>query len=361
MEYDDNVLHGKIEVTGSEALFPYKVKYKGYKVVVYGTGSKACYIIGWLKRNHIAVEYVVDSNENKAGRDFIGYKVVWVGNLESILDKQQKYIALIAVSQHYYYNDILSKLYAVGIDEVQEIDKRHIFGNPEVNWQLYYINNQKRLIKFLEELGDDDSKQVLCEYIRTIFMDDFYRLPQLDSNQKYFGNGFVRKLENENFVCLGGSSGDTIFYFLDNYQKFGKIYCFEGDKEQIDFLKHNLKILPMEVGNKIKIIGKFVGNVTANNVIKLDDADVEDVTLISMDIEGMELEALYGGERIIREKRPILALSAYHKKEDILEFFEFISHCYDKYVFFLRKYASLHIMSKNELVLYAVPRERIEN
>jgi hypothetical protein len=38
-----------------------------------------------------------------------------------------------------------------------------------------------------------------------------------------------------------------------------------------------------------------------------------------MDIEGAELDALYGAERQIRENKPKLAISLYHKLSDIVE------------------------------------------
>jgi len=70
-----------------------------------------------------------------------------------------------------------------------------------------------------------------------------------------------------------------------------------------------------------------------------------------MDIEGAELEALKGAERIIREHKPKLAICAYHKPEDIYTLPEFIKGCRDDYRLYLRHYSPYNTF---DTVLYAV-------
>ena len=78
---------------------------------------------------------------------------------------------------------------------------------------------------------------------------------------------------------------------------------------------------------------------TSGDVIRTISLDAflqdERVTFIKMDIEGAELEALQGAERVIRECKPKLAVSIYHKKEDIWEIPHLIlTYCPD-YRFYL--------------------------
>ena len=74
------------------------------------------------------------------------------------------------------------------------------------------------------------------------------------------------------------------------------------------------------------------------------------VTFLKMDIEGSELAALRGAERIIREQRPKLAICVYHKPEDMWEIPSFILSCHPDYKLYLRH----HSMLADETVLYAV-------
>lgn len=159
-------------------------------------------------------------------------------------------------------------------------------------------------------------------------------------------------------IQIGGGSGETIFYFLDKYKKFEKITCFEP--EQMNMVKHNLRYLPNEIKEKIELEELYVNNISFEKNIKLDEY-IKDkkVSLISFDIEGMESAALEGAKELIKKQRPILAISAYHKWDDLPCFYEMINKYVDGYVFYLRKYAALHILSKNEIVFYAVPRNRV--
>lgn len=78
-----------------------------------------------------------------------------------------------------------------------------------------------------------------------------------------------------------------------------------------------------------------------------------------MDIEGMEIKALKGGKDMIKKQKPVLALSAYHKWDDLIVFTDWISNVSEDYHFYLRKYGARLEMSRNEIVLYAVPKGRM--
>lgn len=77
--------------------------------------------------------------------------------------------------------------------------------------------------------------------------------------------------------------------------------------------------------------------------------DGEPVTFIKMDIEGAELEALKGAEETIKKYHPTLAISIYHKPEDIVELPQFIKSLAPDYKLYLRNYHLDH----TETVLYA--------
>lgn len=86
-------------------------------------------------------------------------------------------------------------------------------------------------------------------------------------------------------------------------------------------------------------------------VVSLDSYIKEKVTFIKMDIEGAELEALKGCQNTIKKYRPKLAISVYHKKEDIIEIPGYIMSLVPDYHFYLRHYSS----GFAETVLYALP------
>ena len=45
---------------------------------------------------------------------------------------------------------------------------------------------------------------------------------------------------------------------------------------------------------------------------------------VKMDIEGSELKGLHGAAQVIKRDHPILAISAYHRQEDLIELPDYI-------------------------------------
>ena len=78
----------------------------------------------------------------------------------------------------------------------------------------------------------------------------------------------------------------------------------------------------------------------------------ERVTYIKMDIEGAELNALWGAE-CIKSNRPNLAICVYHKPEDIYELTKLLHEWLPDHKLFLRH----HSRNFTETVLYVIRRE----
>ena len=75
----------------------------------------------------------------------------------------------------------------------------------------------------------------------------------------------------------------------------------------------------------------------------------QNISFVKMDIEGAELEALIGAKDIIKKFKPKMAISIYHKPEDIITLPSIIMEYCDDYRFMLRHYSS----TLSETVLYA--------
>jgi hypothetical protein len=69
-----------------------------------------------------------------------------------------------------------------------------------------------------------------------------------------------------------------------------------------------------------------------------------------MNIEGAEIDALHGGERLIRREHPKLALSVYHRPSDLWRIPEIVENFSSDYRLYLRQHDGGII----ETVLYAL-------
>lgn len=179
--------------------------------------------------------------------------------------------------------------------------------------------------------------------------------------------------EGEYFVDAGGYDGLTTLAFLDWCGGNGYSYCFEADSKNLISIKERLAdtvkcgIIPKALWSEttslyMRMEGRCRSTVTDQGseeglqkveAVALDDVlRDKSVTYIKMDIEGAELEAIRGAGRVIREQRPKLAISIYHKPEDIWMIPSQIMEYYSGYRFYLRHYS----FSDYDTVLYAVPQ-----
>lgn len=79
------------------------------------------------------------------------------------------------------------------------------------------------------------------------------------------------------------------------------------------------------------------------------------VDYIKYDVEGAEAEALLGSSNLIADSRPILAVSVYHRTEDLFRLPLLVQKLCPEYDFYLVRKECLPAW---DLMLYAVPKER---
>jgi len=193
------------------------------------------------------------------------------------------------------------------------------------------------------------------------------------SVRQYFDLPELKLSNNEVFIDAGSFDGKTASCFVDLCRKRGikykGIWAFEPDSNNrgkcINTLEScgSKKYQVIECGlwhedtelrfssggnafSKVLNDGDSIVKVRAlDNIIKDDD-----VTFIKMDIEGAEYNALLGAEQIIKKNKPKLAISIYHKPEDICEIPLLIKKMNEEYKFYLRHYS----VAEFDTVLYAI-------
>jgi len=79
--------------------------------------------------------------------------------------------------------------------------------------------------------------------------------------------------------------------------------------------------------------------------------DGNKATIIKMDVEGAELEALKGAYNTIKNYKPRLAICVYHKPSDIIDIPGFILQINDGYKLYLRHHRA---DIADDTVLYAI-------
>ena len=97
-----------------------------------------------------------------------------------------------------------------------------------------------------------------------------------------------------------------------------KLYLFEPDARWIEPLNRTFK----NYRDKVKIIPRFIADVTEGNSIALDDALPElrgKNIFLKMDIEGAEPRALRGAKKILTENKVRASVCTYHNADDLIK------------------------------------------
>ncbi len=228
--------------------------------------------------------------------------------------------------------------------------------------------NKKEYFKLYDLLEDDESKEILTRIIdfRYNFSVDSmeYFLKNIKSKQ-YFDEVITKK-EFGVFVDCGGFDGMTTIDFISFNKNYSKIYYFEPSQANMEISQENLKAFDnieylnegtYSENTQLRFDGGQGSSASISdfgddivNLVKLDDVIEGDNIFIKMDIEGAEYDSLIGAERIIKEKKPTLAICVYHDQSHFWRIPKLIREMRDDYKIYLRHYSEGNL----ETVMYFV-------
>lgn len=252
---------------------------------------------------------------------------------------------------------------------------------------LYRAGNARLYASHLPELqeaanlwADDESLSVFAGAIRCRVSDENLT-GELLSLPQYFPSE-IRELlgRDEVFYDCGAYIGDTTEAFLEQTgENFWAVYAFEMDPSIFKQLESNRKLrddrisfFPFGVSNcnraveftpmaegegssyAIRYSGKLIASAAAQlrslDALREESVLAEPATFVKMDIEGAEMDALQGMQRMIAQYKPKLAVCVYHKPEDLWELPLYIHKLVPEYRLILRQHSPL---MDNDTVLYA--------
>tara|TARA_Y100000592_G_scaffold99831_1_gene177397 strand:- start:1965 stop:2624 length:660 start_codon:yes stop_codon:yes gene_type:complete len=145
-------------------------------------------------------------------------------------------------------------------------------------------------------------------------------------------------------VDVGANIGRWAKYFQKEYHQ---IFCFEPAHYNIECLKknteHDTNIYVRTYGlgesrHKASLsvaVKDHLGSTMAKpdpkgeiDIQRLDDQNLPDLDLLKIDVEGFETEVLRGGENIIKEKKPLIAIERHAFNYNLLGKTKKESHLY---------------------------------
>jgi FkbM family methyltransferase len=375
--------------------FGFKAQYMDYvekiqsrKLVLFGAGMDAAPIISKYYR-YDDIYSIWDNNPSKWGG---GKKIAGITVSEPHTDMPESIVVIITVREELAISAITAQCNKMGIHNVypqavltlmNEIERY----NGDFSKKFHELNTYGLIEKNKDKIAEvrallyDDKSRIVYDAIveKTKYNIDDYTDISDDVYEHYFQDGFFQYSNQEVFIDGGAFLGeDTIrLARLIGKGNIKRSYCFEPDISNYTKCTQNLRTFfsqdsiedfgEYSKGNQFTVYksGMFDKNenigfisygthgsvfASLRNIdtqstvpaVRLDDVvDKSDkVTLIKMDIEGAEIPALQGAQRIIKEDKPKLAICIYHMIEDLWQIPLYIHQLVPEYKLFVRHHTT---------------------
>jgi FkbM family methyltransferase len=221
-----------------------------------------------------------------------------------------------------------------------------------------------------------DSREEYVAEVAWRLTGDFDVLPPPAEHEIYLPPELGALTRDDLFVDCGAFDGDTIRSLVRRYgSDLPQIVALEPDRRSFERLAAYVGTLSDELQERIELhevaAGRCEGEVSFEmtgtdaskvgegpetvRLVRLDDLLSDRCpTVLKMDIEGAEPDALEGARETIRRCRPALAVSAYHEQAHLWQVPLLLARLASSHRFLLRP----HGMEGWDLVAYAIPRHR---
>lgn len=351
------------------------------QIAIVGAAPEGVRLAGICRRHGIAIAAVVDDDPAKVGTDVHGALVAPSAQLD-VLNRTIP----VVIASHRVLN-VTQRLRARGFTTVLPFAALQVLAPERFTPHMFYdgwlqdlLDNKDQYRWLRAELADDRSRQVLDAVIDYRLTADPECLASVIDSGRYHQGlyhpaGLFDCTDDEVYVDAGAFDGDSLKWFKERVgDRFDRIIAFEPDPQTYARLVRNFsndaRVEAINAGlHRKKSVLRFRDDASRGAIFVEDGEIAMDVvgldellagsraSFIKMNIEGAEIDALYGARDTIQRWLPKLAVSVYHRPSDLWQIPRIVREFSGAYDLFLRQ----HDGGVIETVLYAVPRSRPHN
>lgn len=350
----------------------------GRTVIVYGAGESFHYFKEIVMRQYGYVPSLVLDRKFRPGDTFEGIPACPPDAYVPTEDDCHRALVVICLGNQTYYDEIVEVLHEKGCRHIISLNDIYEIHNPfSLPHELerlgfpYYLEQRKYIESCLDLFADDLSREVYVKCLQTHLTRRPVPVPMSRRHEQYAPEDVPLARGYGRFIYCGVSVGELASLF-DRVGPVEELVCFEPDPNQyrsvVEYLsRHHERVAKRVIAIPCAVycheaIEPFTYSDTSfgSRILPTGEAKIQTVTIdnllhgftptiITMDIEGAEFEALKGAEKTIKASAPDLAICVYHSPSHLWELPRYLNSLDIGYRFYLRNYTSFI----SETVLYA--------
>jgi FkbM family methyltransferase len=245
----------------------------------------------------------------------------------------------------------------------------------KLGWRYWLENSQflnknhDKLESVIEKLADPISKACLTDVVAFRCGENLAYASTTHGLPQYFNELTLPYLPKVTHYVDGGAYDGDTYLNLARQTEIGQAWLFEPDASNFSKLRRNMfaqpgaqtHLMPLALSDRHEQLAFSDGSgeascITAEGSVGVTTVSLDDIVgnsiinFIKLDVEGGEQHALLGAKKTIERNAPVLALSAYHRSEDLWKLVNTIDSFDCDYRYHLRQ----HHYNSFDLVLYAI-------
>ncbi|MBQ7637406.1 MAG: FkbM family methyltransferase [Clostridia bacterium] len=320
-------------------------------IVLYGTGNGADRVMDRLAAENVGVSGVFASSGFVRNRFFRGMKVE---SYAEICDRLSSFIVVMCFGSA--REEVFENVKKISSEREFYIADVPVSGN-DIFDEEFYLKNKHRLGAVREKLCDEQSRNIFDNIVSFKLSGKPDFLFSAVSPENIYDD--IVFCDNAPFILdLGAYTGDTVKEFSSCCPGYSGIIAVEPNKNSFKKLLSVSESLRsvcavnavisdkngdafLTAGNRGRgarqdAIGEKIKSVTVDSLLAGEKAHV-----IKFDVEGNELPALCGASETIKNHKPKLILSCYHKSGDLFLLPEKVFELNGAYKMLLRRKNSI--------------------
>ncbi len=340
-----------------------RLKAEKRPIFIYGMGDGALKIMTVFRQMNIKVAGIFASDEFVRGHSFEGFLV---HKLSEVEEMAEDFVVVLAFAAG--YQEIVDKIHDIASKHTLYVPDVPVAGTGLFTYD-FCVQNQEKIRQVYDSLADDYSRKVYANIINFKISGKIEYLSSVTTPKEEIYHSIIKPHISETYVDLGAYNGDTVRELLEfTNGRYSSIYALEPDKKNFKKLSKFTDSMPnvypinaaawcidtslpfaAKAGRQSAISAFSENFVEARSVDSVLQG--KPATIIKMDVEGFEREAIWGAAQTISHYAPKLMIALYHRNEDIFELPLLIKALNERYKLYLRHQLYIPAWETN---LYAV-------